>query len=296
MSTARSARIVKARDNPDSGLSAPHREPPSIRVSRRCFYVSLRYLRKTHAQEKAVLRPHPLLQAYAPIHQVRQVLRQQPQDCPRPERLPHPWHTVIFDLYDHRSEKAGEFLVDLADIEKVKYHKWRFSHGRVVTGQPAKGQQRELSHIILDIPRELDAVTIVDHINGDPRDSRRDNLRICTQAENLMNKKSMSTNTSGFIGVTYDAARNRWAPEIRAGYVRCHLGRYRTKAEAVFARLVAEELVFAEFANEGQKRKKEAFTASLCPETKAHIRAFVTRKLADKNLGHQLCGSSGYAE
>lgn len=205
-------------------------------------------------------------------------------------------NTVIFDLYDHRSEKAGEFLVDLADIEKVKYHKWRFSHGRVVTGQPAKGQQRELSHIILDIPRELDAVTIVDHINGDPRDSRRDNLRICTQAENLMNKKSMSTNTSGFIGVTYDAARNRWAPEIRAGYVRCHLGRYRTKAEAVFARLVAEELVFAEFANEGQKRKKEAFTASLCPETKAHIRAFVTRKLADKNLGHQLCGSSGYAE
>lgn len=200
--------------------------------------------------------------------------------------------TVYFDLYNQKNEKIAEFTVDLADIEKVKYHKWRISHSHVVTGQPAKHQQRELSHIILDIPKEEDSI-VVDHKDGNPLNNRRDNLRVCTQGQNVINKSISSTNTSGFIGVSYDTRRNRYSPEIRLGYNRCHLGRWYTLQEAVYARLVAEDVIFGEFTNEAEHRRKIDFTAGLEHGRKDEIAQYVKDKLASKNyLGNQLRGST----
>lgn len=61
---------------------------------------------------------------------------------------------AYFELYNQRNEKIATFIVDICDIQKIKYHKWRLTHNHVVTGEAAKGQQRELSHIILDIPKK----------------------------------------------------------------------------------------------------------------------------------------------
>ena len=50
----------------------------------------------------------------------------------------------------------------------------------------------------------------------------------------------MSNNTLGFIGVSYKKERNTYDPEIRIGYIRCHLGATQTLEEAVYKRVVAE--------------------------------------------------------
>ena len=84
---------------------------------------------------------------------------------------------AYFNIYNQKNEKIAAFVIDVCDIQKVKYHKWRLSHGHVVTGLPSKGQQRDLSHIVLDIPK--DDYVVIDHINGDPLDNTRGNLRIC---------------------------------------------------------------------------------------------------------------------
>lgn len=43
---------------------------------------------------------------------------------------------------------------------------------------------------------------VVDHINGDTLDNRKQNLRVCTSAQNSLNKSKLSSkNTSGFPGV-----------------------------------------------------------------------------------------------
>ena len=189
---------------------------------------------------------------------------------------------AYFSLYNQKNEKIATFIIDVCDIQKVKYHKWRLSHGHVVTGLPSKGQQRDLSHVVLDIQKD-DSV-VVDHINGDPLDNTRGNLRICSQGENVLNKRFMSNNTSGFIGVSYKKDRDRYDPEIRFGYTRCHLGMTKTIEEAVYKRYIAEQLLFGEYANCEEQKRKFEFTKNLPQELKDTLYNVVVEKLKNKNL------------
>lgn len=193
---------------------------------------------------------------------------------------------VYFNLYNQKNIKIDEFCIDLIDIEKVKYHKWRLSHNHVVTGLPSKGTQQDISHIVLDLSQDQIKTQhiVVDHIDGNPLNNTRENLRICTQSQNTLNKSYVSNNNSGFIGVSYCKNRNRYDPEIRLGYIRCHLGYTTTLKEAVYKRYYAEQLLFKEFANQEEQNKKAEFTKDLSCTTKLKLQTIVKNKLIKKKL------------
>lgn len=194
-------------------------------------------------------------------------------------------NTVTFNLYNQKNVKNGEFIIDLEDIEKVKYRKWRISsNNHVVTGLPAKGTMRDLSHVILDFRPENFTKGVVDHIDGNPLNNKKENLRICTQGENTLNKSFVSNNTSGFIGISYSKNKNRYDPEIRLNGKRCHLGYTKTLEEAVYKRYYAKILLFGEFSNENQNNKEIEFTKNLSEETKRLLQNIVEEKLKNKNL------------
>lgn len=189
-----------------------------------------------------------------------------------------------FNIYNQKNERIGEFIVDKEDIENVKYKKWRFSHGHVVTGSPSKKQQKDLSHVITGFVPKDSPGFVVDHINGNPCDNRKCNLRICSQSSNVLNKSFTSNNTSGFIGISYVEKKDRFDPEIRKGSVRCHLGYTKTLEEAVYKRYIAEKLVFGEFANEEEQDKKYEFTKNLPKSKKEELYNVTINKLKNKNL------------
>lgn len=194
---------------------------------------------------------------------------------------------AYFNIYNQKCDLVGFFIIDLDDIELVKYHKWRFStSGHVVTGSGA-GNIRDLSHIIMQIPKEEDS-TVVDHINGNPIDNRKSNLRICTQSQNSLNKSHVSNNTTGIIGVSYDKCRNAYAPEIRIGKKRVHLGRYKTMEEAAYVRFVAEQYLFKEFANEENIKKKMNVAMELSFERQEQLKNYTISKI-QAHFGNQLC-------
>lgn len=187
-------------------------------------------------------------------------------------------NVVYFNLYNTKSVKVAEFLIDLEDIERIKYHKWRVdTNNRVITGNCTESKPRkELSWVILNFN---DSSKVIDHINGNTLDNRKCNLRVCTQAENVCNKSFMSNNTSGFIGVSYSSSRKRWCPEIRKDFVRYHLGRYRTLEEAVYVRYIAEQLMFGEYRHREHDEDILKLVSRLDEKTKSKLYEYTIAKL-----------------
>ena len=187
-----------------------------------------------------------------------------------------------FNVYNQRSEKVAEFMVDKSDIDLIKYKKWRLnSLGYIVTGNCTKTNPLTWLHRILLQPREDE---VVDHIDGNPLNNCRSNLRICTQKENLCNKSFMSRNTSNYIGVTFDKKRNQWASEIRFNDKRIHLRRWHTIEEAICARYIAEKILFKQYQNTTeQKKKEEAMKDKISESQFLSIKGYVVAKLKNKN-------------
>lgn len=81
----------------------------------------------------------------------------------------------------------GEVLVDAADYEKVRPY-WWYSQKIGYTRYARTSSRKFFSsmhRLILEPPKNM----VVDHINGNGLDNRRCNIRICTQAENLKNRR-----------------------------------------------------------------------------------------------------------
>lgn len=80
----------------------------------------------------------------------------------------------------------------------------------------------------------------IDHINGDRRDNRLNNLRLVNNQENMKNAKMPTTNSSGYVGVYWFEPRKRWRAAIGlSGKVKT-IGYFDTKEEAAAARKEAE--------------------------------------------------------
>ena len=89
---------------------------------------------------------------------------------------------------------------------------------------------------------------ILDHINGNTLDNRKNNLRICTNRENTSNRTKLGTNnTSGILGVRFDNRRNKWYADIQYKGKCIFLGYFNIKEDAIKARIDAEKLYFKEF-------------------------------------------------
>jgi len=89
---------------------------------------------------------------------------------------------------------------------------------------------------------------VLDHINGDRSDNSIENLRECSQRQNLANVGLRANNTSGAKGVYFDKARDKWAARIRKDGRKIMLGRFETKEEAANAYRQAAVREYGEFA------------------------------------------------
>lgn len=140
---------------------------------------------------------------------------------------------------------GGETItLNESDEHLLRFGSWHMDKGyarRTVTGE--QGPEKDYFHrLVVGASKSMR----VDHIDGDTRNNTRANLRICTHAKNMINRKIHKSNRCGLKGVYAD--RNRWRAQITIDGNQKHLGSYSTKEEAHAAYLAASKELHGEYA------------------------------------------------
>lgn len=89
---------------------------------------------------------------------------------------------------------------------------------------------------------------VVDHVDGNGLNNTKANLRICTHSQNLMNKKTPDSNTSGYKGVSWNCQKNMWQVYIYKSKVKKYVGMYNDILDAAKAYNDAALKYYGEFA------------------------------------------------
>jgi hypothetical protein len=139
-------------------------------------------------------------------------------------------------------------LVDDDDYERLSQWKWSANgNGYAVRNEryePKKYRKQYLHRAIMNAkPGE-----IVDHINGNTLDNRKDNLRICDLRGNAQNSRGKKRMYSQYKGVSFDKRRQKWVAQISVDTKNVSLGGFTVELDAALAYNKAATEHYGEFA------------------------------------------------
>ena len=143
----------------------------------------------------------------------------------------------------YASNTGERFYFDLEDYDKLKEHCWWATRHYMWTYIKGTTKRLSMHRLIMESPDDKE----VDHINWKRYDNRKENLRVCTHQENMMNCPSRK-NYSGITGIVWDENRKLWTARITVEKKNKYLGRFESKDDAIKARLEAEAKYYGEFA------------------------------------------------
>ena len=165
-----------------------------------------------------------------------------------------------FELSDsfvkiYNNSRTDYFIVDYEDYEKIKHDIFYWSIVRKKIGDRDENyvltQRYDYGNIkIHNYIMNPEEGYIVDHINGNGLDNRRENLRIVTQQQNAFNRAIQTNNTSGHKGVSLVKRNNKWLARIGFNGKRIVLGTFDSYEEAVEARKIAEIKYYGEYSRQ----------------------------------------------
>ena len=147
---------------------------------------------------------------------------------------------VVIQIFDKKKVLKAETIVDEEMYEELS--KFKFTYGRYVRIKVDR-KPIPLHRYIMNYSGE----NFVDHINGNPLDNRKLNLRITTPQQNGMNKQSRKNSTSEYIGVSFNKKQQKWRGSIVVDGKGLHLGSFDTEREAALARDIATKKYYGEY-------------------------------------------------
>lgn len=138
---------------------------------------------------------------------------------------------MLLPVYKGKEVVASALVDDdLFDILNQKI--WRLTpKGYVTRSQSFDGKEfRLLLHrVVMSAPAEMQ----VDHIDRNPLNNQRSNLRLVDNSLNQHNRGISKKNTSGATNVYWDKERSRWRVRSWLNDKSVDLGRYKEYDEAV---------------------------------------------------------------
>jgi hypothetical protein len=137
-------------------------------------------------------------------------------------------------------------LIDECDVEKVSTRRWQacLYAGRLWYSKATfNGKYKYMHRLILGDTNGLD----IDHINRNPLDNRRSNLRVATTSQNCANSRVYKNKLCKFRGVS--PKHGKYIARIRKDYKLVNLGLFCTAEDAARAYDSAAKSMFGQFAS-----------------------------------------------
>ena len=148
--------------------------------------------------------------------------------------------------------KGKYTLVDDSDYQSLNKHKWYAWTPNQRDFYAIRDKMANRKRIQIRMSRFLinaEKGQIVDHINHNTLDNRKNNLRICNRKENAQNMKKPSSNKSGYKGVSWFKTRNKWRVAIVFNGKQIHAGYFENILDAAKAYNAAATKFFGKFAH-----------------------------------------------
>ena len=139
-------------------------------------------------------------------------------------------------------------VVDDEDYENLIRHSWHYTKSPNAAGRAAR---RLGPHKLILMHQEVMGEKpghVIDHINHNPLDNRRCNLRFCTQSQNQWNRTAQGRGTSKYKGVHWKVDRQKWRARIYTHGKELDLGGYDNEKDAALAYDKAARELHGEFA------------------------------------------------
>lgn len=136
------------------------------------------------------------------------------------------------NLYNRQKEVIGTVVFDDEDKELVMKYPWSMTKAGYAYSPRSKKDNGcwYMHRLIMDAPEGF----VVNHINHNKLDNRKENLEIVSHKVNIRKMKKQS-------GIAWDKTRNKWRVHITTDYKTRFVGRFNTYEEALNARKQAEK-------------------------------------------------------
>jgi hypothetical protein len=146
--------------------------------------------------------------------------------------IPQPIGVAWFPIRWRDGSIRAWTCVDAEDFASVRDFTWRLMARRYAARSDGYG------HVYLH--RQLLGLQpgdgqVTDHINGNPLDNRRANLRVGTQAQNCQNCTALRGAVSSYRGVSFDSRPRRSQRPWRARVGKHWVGYFETELDAAHA-------------------------------------------------------------
>lgn len=135
------------------------------------------------------------------------------------------------------------------DFEELSKYNWHYATVGYAFRNDTKNYKRDsvlMHRHILGLSKGDGK--LVDHVNGDGLDNRRENIRICTKSQNQQNQKPRHTNRSKYKGVGYYKRDEKWRARIVVDGSDIELGKFTCETCAAVAYDEAAEKYHKDFA------------------------------------------------
>jgi hypothetical protein len=154
----------------------------------------------------------------------------------------------LIPSYNKNKELIDNIIVSNEDYDRVMKHNWSISVSKQVNGEykyastKINGKSIRLSHFIKGEPKDGN---VIDHLNNNSIDNRRENLEERSRRENSQNCKKIinEKSTSKYLGVNKHI--NKWIVNCDGNY----LGLYEDEKEAAIVYDKAAFILFGKNAS-----------------------------------------------